>query len=153
MSEELTDDLGMIYVINGPNLNLLGARQPELYGSASLADWEARARQRFPGLSQHWLQSNHEGQLIDWLHEARTQAAGLVLNAGAYSHTSYALYDALLALTIPKIEVHLTLLPARAEPFRHHSVLTAACSGSIQGLGGVGYLLALSYFCGHVSTP
>jgi 3-dehydroquinate dehydratase-2 len=142
----------MVYIINGPNLNLLGVRQPELYGSDTLSDWERRARQRFPQLPQHWLQSNHEGQLVDWVQEARTQATGVILNAGAYSHTSYALYDALLLLTIPKIEVHLTLLAARAEPFRHHSVLSAACTGCIQGLGGAGYLLALSYFCGSITA-
>ena len=133
-----------VYVLNGPNLNLLGTREPEIYGRATLADIEkataARAKQH--GLRIVFRQSNHEGALVDWIHEARSKGAGIIINAGAYSHTSIALHDALKALDKPVIEVHLSN-PKRREAFRHHSYVSEAAKGVICGLGITGYLLAV----------
>jgi len=137
-----------IWVLNGPNLNLLGTREPAVYGSATLADVETTCRQtaRTHGADIDFRQSNHEGVLIDWLHEAGRSAPGetlgVVLNAGAYTHTSVALGDAIRAIAVPVVEVHLSNVHAR-EAFRHHSHLSPACAGIVVGFGVVGYALAI----------
>lgn len=133
-----------IYVLNGPNLNLLGTREPEIYGRTTLAEIEAAcaARASALGLGIVFRQSNVEGQLIDWLHEARDKAGAVVLNAGAYTHTSIALYDAIKAIGIPVIETHLSN-PAAREPFRHASFITPVAKGVIAGFGAQSYLLAI----------
>ena len=137
-----------ILVLNGPNLNLLGTREPSVYGSASLADVESacRATAAAHGLGLDFRQSNHEGVLIDWLHEAGAApagaVAGIVLNAGAFTHTSVALHDAIKAIALPVVEVHLSNVHAR-EPFRHHSYLSPACAGIVVGFGVAGYSLAI----------
>jgi 3-dehydroquinate dehydratase-2 len=133
-----------ILVLNGPNLNLLGEREPHIYGAATLADVEAACRRRAEasGAELQFRQSNAEGELIDWVQQARQAADALILNAGAYSHTSIALFDSLLALTIPVIEVHISNI-FRREPFRHHSYVSRAARGVICGLGPLGYELAV----------
>ncbi len=133
-----------VYVLNGPNLNLLGTREPEIYGRATLKDIEkaTAARAKRHGLKIVFRQSNHEGELVDWIHEALTKGCGVIINAGAYSHTSIALHDALKALDKPIIEVHLSN-PKRREAFRHHSYVSEAAKGVIFGLGSTGYLLAV----------
>ena len=133
-----------VYVLNGPNLNLLGVREPEVYGRMTLAEigQAVTARARTHGLEVIFRQSNHEGELIDWLQEARTQSCGVILNAGALTHTSVAIYDAVRALDRPLIEVHLSNPYAR-EPFRHHSYVSPVASGVICGLRDTGYLLAV----------
>jgi len=134
-----------IYVLNGPNLNLLGTREPEIYGRSTLADIEAlcAAEAARHGLTIVFRQSNVEGQLVDWLQEARDKAAAVVLNAGAYSHTSVALHDAIKAIAIPVIETHLSN-PASREPFRHVSTIAAAVKGVIAGFGAQSYVLAVA---------
>ena len=124
-----------IVVLNGPNLNLLGKRQPEIYGSATMADLEAAigALAGELGVEIDCRQSNHEGELVDWLHEARRRRGRVIINAGAYTHTSIALRDALLAVTVPVIEVHLSNIYARDE-FRKHSYLSGVVHGTIAGL-------------------
>ena len=136
-----------IYVLNGPNLNLLGKREPAVYGHATLADVEklAQARAKALGLTIVFRQSNSEGELIDWIQEARDKAAGIVLNAGAYSHTSIAILDALQASELPVIEVHLSNI-FRRDPYRQHSYVSLAAKGVICGLGPKGYELALEAF-------
>ena len=136
---------GTVFVLNGPNLNLLGTREPEIYGSDTLDDiagmLEDRAREL--GLEIDLRQSNHEGHLIDWLHEAQgIQARAVLLNAGALTHTSVALYDAIRAIRTPVIEVHLSN-PHSREAFRHKSYVGMAAKATIAGLGAQGYLLAL----------
>lgn len=134
-----------IFVLNGPNLNLLGTREPETYGHATLADVETLCRDtaaRF-GLTADCRQSNREGELIDFIHEARTVAAGIVINAGGYSHTSIALHDALVAVKLPAVEVHVSNVHAR-EPFRHHSYTAQAAFASLCGFGIDGYRLAIT---------
>src|SRR5688572_9066224 len=137
-----------ILVLNGPNLNLLGTREPSVYGSASLADVETACRETAArhGLGLEFRQSNHEGVLIDWLHEAgaagAASCAGIVLNAGAFTHTSVALHDAIKAIAVPVVEVHLSNVHAR-EPFRHHSYLSPACAGIVVGFGVAGYSMAI----------
>ena len=136
---------GTIYVLNGPNLNLLGTREPEIYGHETLDDIAAMLddRARELGLTIDLRQSNHEGHLVDWLHEARAEGAvAVILNAGALTHTSVALYDAIKAISLPVIEVHLSNPHAR-EAFRHHSFISPVARGVICGLGAQGYLLAL----------
>jgi 3-dehydroquinate dehydratase-2 len=133
-----------IYVLNGPNLNLLGEREPEIYGSETLDDVRLRCEQRAKtyGLTIEFRQSNHEGELIDWVQEGREKASGLIVNAGALSHSSIGLLDALLATPIPCVEVHLSNIFAR-EPFRHHSHISKGAKGVICGLGALGYELAV----------
>jgi 3-dehydroquinate dehydratase II len=133
-----------IYVLNGPTLNLLGQREPEVYGRTTLADIGkmVAARAKSHGFPTVFRQSNHEGALIDWILEARTKGAGLILNGGAYTHTSVAIYDALRTLAIPVIEVHLSNPHAREE-FRHRSYVSMVASGVIVGLREHGYLLAI----------
>lgn len=133
-----------ILVLNGPNLNLLGTREPDLYGRETLADVEAscRAHGEALGLAVELRQSNHEGELVSWIQEARGSYAGIVINAGAYTHTSVAILDALRAAGLPTIEVHLSNVFQR-EAFRHHSYVSAAAQGVICGLGSDGYRYAL----------
>lgn len=133
-----------IYCLNGPNLNLLGEREPAVYGRGTLADLEKLSQEAADslGISLVFRQSNHEGDLVDWIQEARRQAAGLVINAGAYTHTSVAIHDALKVLTIPVVEVHLSN-PGVREEFRHKSLVSLAASGVIAGFGPLGYRLAL----------
>jgi len=132
-----------LHVLNGPNLDRLGLREPALYGSATLADIEALCRERAAahGFSLVFRQSNHEGDLIGFLHAA-DDSAGVVLNAGAYTHTSIALHDAIRAIRAPVVEVHLSNVFAR-EAFRHHSTLSAVALGVICGFGPASYLLAI----------
>jgi len=135
-----------IYVLNGPNLNLLGTREPETYGHASLADVEklCKATAAAFGLVADCRQSNREGELIDFVHEAHAnKAAGIVINAGGYSHTSIALHDALAAVKIPAVEVHISNIYAR-ESFRHHSFTARAAFASLCGFGIDGYRLAIN---------
>ena len=134
-----------VLVLNGPNLGMLGRREPRLYGTHTLADIEALLRERAPalGLELRCEQSNHEGRLIDILEEERDSAAGAVYNFGALTHTSIALYDALVFFGRPAIEVHLTNIHAR-EHFRHRSLTAAAAKGVVAGLGADGYVLALA---------
>ena len=133
-----------IFVLNGPNLNLLGVREPAVYGSDTLADIEERCLARAAALDLQidFRQSNHEGQLVDWIQEARGIADGIVINAGALTHTSVAVLDALSAAGLPVIEVHLSNI-FRRERFRHHSYVSLAARGVICGLGAHGYVLAL----------
>ncbi len=133
-----------IHILNGPNLNLLGHRQPEIYGSATLADIEAACADRAAalGLSIRFRQSNAEAELIDWIQQARTEAAGIVINPAAYTHTSVAIRDALIASDLPVIEVHLSNVHAR-EPFRRHSYVSDIARAVIAGCGPQGYEFAL----------
>lgn len=133
-----------IFILNGPNLNLLGQRQPEIYGHETLEDVAEAcgALAEDMGLSIRFHQSNHEGQLIDWIHEARGAGSGIVINPGGYSHTSVAILDALTAFEGPVIEVHISNIHKR-EAFRHHSFVSQRAEGVIAGCGTEGYLLAL----------
>jgi 3-dehydroquinate dehydratase-2 len=133
-----------ILLLHGPNLNLLGTRQPEVYGSMSLADINAAAQRRMApfDVELRTTQSNHEGELIDLLHDARTWADGVVFNPGAFTHTSIALRDAIVAIELPVIEVHISNVHGR-EAFRHKSLLAGVCFGQIAGFGWHSYLLAL----------
>lgn len=133
-----------IYILNGPNLNLLGQRQPEIYGRESLADVVQACEDLSVelGLTVRCLQSNHEGQVVDWVQEARGQGAAVIINAGAYSHTSVAILDALNAFEGPVIEVHISNIHKR-EAFRHHSHISARADAVIVGCGTEGYELAL----------
>ncbi len=142
-----------VFVLNGPNLNLLGLREPAVYGSTTLADVEAevRAAGERLGLSIVFRQSNHEGTLVDWLHEARGTAAGVVINPGAYTHTSIALHDAIKAVELPVMEVHISNIFAR-ESFRHHSYVSPVAAGVLCGLGTHGYVLALEALARIVAT-
>lgn len=133
-----------IFVLNGPNLNLLGVREPHIYGHETLDDVRAlcEARAGSLGMTIVFRQTNHEGQLIDWVQAARTEAAGLVINPAGYTHTSVALLDALKSLDIPIVECHLSN-PAAREPFRHHSYVSLAATGTVCGFGPAGYELAI----------
>lgn len=133
-----------VFVLNGPNLNLLGMREPEIYGRDTLDDVRRACEERAAvlGLNLEFRQSNHEGMLIDWVQEARETAAGLIINPAGYGHTSIALLDALLAAEKPVIEVHLSNI-FRRDSYRHHSYVSLAARGLICGLGLKGYLLAL----------
>ena len=128
-----------VYILNGPNLNLLGQREPEHYGTATLADIEAMCAAEADIV---FRQSNHEGELIDWLHEAREKASGVVINPGGLTHTSVALMDAAAVLDVPVVEVHLSQTAAREE-FRHRSYIGRVATGTITGLGPMGYVLAV----------
>lgn len=134
-----------VLLLNGPNLNMLGVREPATYGSQTLADIEkmARAEGRKLGLTVTCRQSNHEGELVTWIQQALGAAEAIVINPGAYSHTSVAIHDALRAVALPVVEVHLSNIHAR-EPFRHHSYVSAVATGVICGLGAAGYKLALA---------
>jgi 3-dehydroquinate dehydratase-2 len=137
--------LPIVYVLNGPNLNLLGTREPEVYGSDTLDDVAGRLedRARGLGLAVEMRQSNHEGHLIDWLHEAQAEGAkAVILNAGGFTHTSVALHDAVKAVSVPVIEVHLSNPQAR-ESFRRRSFVAPVAAGTIAGFGAIGYELAL----------
>jgi 3-dehydroquinate dehydratase-2 len=142
-----------VTVLNGPNLNLLGSREPELYGRATLAEVESlvRAEAEFLGVELTWLQSNHEGALIDWIQALPRQADGLLLNAGGYSHTSWAIRDALLAVRTPFVEVHLSNLFAR-ETGRHHSMTADLAIGVVTGFGPQSYLLGLRALHGRLAN-
>jgi len=136
--------MNLIYVLNGPNLNLLGQREPEIYGHDTLASIEAlcNAKAKSLGLDIDFRQTNIEGELVNHIHEARTKAQGIVINAGAYTHTSVALHDAVKAVGLPTIEVHLSNVYKR-EAFRHHSYLSPVAEGVICGFGPQSYELAL----------
>ena len=132
----------VIYVLNGPNLNLLGVREPDIYGYETLADVQALCEAAAEGATVVFRQSNHEGDLIDWIQEARTEASALVINPAAYGHTSVALLDALKTLTIPIIECHLSN-PATRERFRHKTYVSLVATGVISGFGPNSYDLAV----------
>ncbi|MDE2826670.1 MAG: type II 3-dehydroquinate dehydratase [Bacteroidota bacterium] len=134
-----------ILVLNGPNLNLLGTREPEKYGHTTLEELEVKLQRSFPDVHLSFYQSNHEGELIDRLHQARESGtSGVVFNPGAYSHTSIALRDAIKAIDLPVVEVHISNIHAR-ESFRHSSYLAPVCAGQICGLGIEGYSLAIRW--------
>jgi 3-dehydroquinate dehydratase-2 len=141
-----------IYVLNGPNLNLLGLRQPDIYGRDTL-DTVARNCRRAcaDGFSIHFLQSNHEGQIIDWIHEARESACGIVINPAAFTHTSVAILDALEAFEGPVIEVHISNVHMR-ESFRHHSYVSLRADGVVAGFGIEGYEAGVRRVCALLSA-
>ncbi len=143
-----------LLLLNGPNLNLLGSREPGLYGAATLEQIEAQLVQRAAerGVRLDCFQSNHEGALVDRIHQARGSVAGILINAGAYTHTSIAIRDALLAVAIPYVELHLSNVHAR-EPFRHHSYLADRALGVICGFGAGSYGLALDGLLAHLQAP
>ena len=143
----------IILVLNGPNLNLLGAREPEIYGRETLDDIRVmvEARAGDLGLAADFRQSNHEGELVGWIQGARGSAKGIVINAGGYSHSSVAILDALLASGVPVIEVHLSNI-FRREGFRHHSYVSQAAHGVICGFGAQGYVLALEALAGLIDN-
>jgi 3-dehydroquinate dehydratase II len=138
-----------VYILNGPNLNLLGTREPEIYGADTLADVKTRcaAKAKALGLTIEFRQTNLEGELVNWIHEAREKASGIIINAGAYTHTSVALHDALKAVGLPAIEVHLSNVYKR-ESFRHHSYISPVADGVICGFGVQSYELALDGMSG-----
>lgn len=133
-----------VFVLNGPNLNMLGKREPGIYGAATLKDVEndCIAAGKELGFTVDFRQSNHEGVLIDWMHEANEKAVGVAINAGAFTHTSIALHDAIKAISVPVIELHISNVHAREE-FRHHSMIAPAVKGVICGFGTASYILAL----------
>ena len=138
-----------ILIINGPNLNLLGKREPHIYGNQPFIDYLTTVEALFPDVQLRYFQSNHEGELIDKIHELGFEVDGIVINAGAYTHTSIALADALSAVTAPAVEVHISNVYAR-ESYRHHSYLSAKCKGVIAGLGLQGYELAIRSLMNNV---
>ncbi|TCV72497.1 3-dehydroquinate dehydratase [Neorhizobium sp. R1-B] len=133
-----------VFVLNGPNLNMLGKREPGIYGGKTLTDVEndCIAAGRDLGFDVDFRQSNHEGDLIGWIHEAGEKAVGVAINAGAYTHTSIALHDAIKAISVPVVELHISNVHAREE-FRHHSMIAPAVKGVICGFGTASYILAL----------
>jgi 3-dehydroquinate dehydratase-2 len=134
-----------LIIINGPNLNLLGKREPEIYGSKTFEEYFETLKSRFPTVHLAYFQSNHEGQIIDKIHEVGFNYDGIIINAGGLTHTSVSLADALGGVKTPAVEVHISNIHAREE-FRKHSYLTAKCKGMICGLGLKGYELAIEYF-------
>lgn len=141
-----------VFILNGPNLNALGKREPGIYGGATLSDIKAKVTSEAGklGIAVDFRQSNHEGVLVDWIHEAGEKAAGIAINPGAYGHTSIALHDAIRAVApLPVIEVHLSNIHAR-EPFRHVSMIAPAATGMICGLGPQGYVLALEALAARI---
>ena len=140
-----------IIIINGPNLNLLGKREPEVYGNETFESYFEKLQVQFPNLILEYFQSNIEGELISKIQEVGFDYDGIILNAGAYTHTSIAIRDAISAITTPVIEVHISNVHAR-EPFRHHSTITPVSKGVIIGLGLMGYSLAIDYFVDSLST-
>lgn len=140
-----------VLILNGPNLNLLGTRQPEVYGSTTLSDIEAMCRDHAPNVAITFDQSNHEGALIDAIHAAKATQDGIILNAGAYTHTSVALHDALASVELPCVEVHLSNIHAR-EAFRHHSFIAPVALGQIAGFGAQSYTLALDALTSHLQA-
>ncbi|KAM0271878.1 hypothetical protein ACHAQH_008941 [Verticillium albo-atrum] len=140
-----------ILLINGPNLNLLGTREPQLYGSTTLADVVEQAQAQAASLNVHLesFQSNHEGAIVDRIHEARGNINAIVINAGAYTHTSVAIRDALLGVDIPFVEIHVSNVHAR-EPFRHHSYFSDKAVAVICGLGTYGYTAAVEFAAKHM---
>ena len=142
----------LIFALNGPNLNLLGKRQPEIYGNETLADAEQKCLAVLPeGYSLRFLQSNHEGQLVDWIQEAREDAAAIVINPAAFSHTSIALLDVLNAFDGPVIEVHVSNIYKR-ESFRHHSYVSLRADGVVAGFGIDGFAAAVRHACALLSA-
>jgi 3-dehydroquinate dehydratase-2 len=143
-----------IYILNGPNLNLLGVREPDVYGSATLADVEQSCRQEAgeAGLDLVFRQTNAEHEMVDWLHEARTTAAGVVINPAAFSYASYAILDALKMLGCPVIEVHVSNIHRREAAWRSRSILTQVVSGIVSGLGVQGYQLAVRHIARTVAS-
>lgn len=137
-----------ILIINGPNLNLLGRRQPEIYGDKRFEQYFAELQEKYPAVSLAYFQSNHEGALIDKLHEFGFSIDGIILNAGGYTHTSIALADAVAAISTPVVEVHISDIYAR-ETFRRHSFLKAHCVESIVGQGLEGYRMGVDFLMGH----
>jgi 3-dehydroquinate dehydratase-2 len=143
--------MALIYVLNGPNLNLLGKREPEIYGHETLADVEGICRAACPeGVRLRFEQTNHEGVLVDLIHAAREEADGIVINPAAYTHTSVAILDALTAFAGPVIEVHLSNVHRR-EAFRHHSYVSRRADGVIAGFGVEGYAAAIRHVCRRVT--
>jgi 3-dehydroquinate dehydratase II len=142
-----------IFILNGPNLNLVGEREPEIYGKETLADIELALRQQavLAGLEIDFRQTNHEGELVGWVQEARHSASALILNAAAYTHTSIAILDALRALSLPVVEVHLSNIFKREE-YRHRSFVSPAATGLICGFGPQSYQLALSAIIAMVKS-
>lgn len=134
-----------ILILNGPNLNLLGKREPETYGKLSFEDFFTTIKSRFAQVEFEYYQSNVEGELINKLHEVGFSYSGIILNAGAYTHTSVAIHDAIAAIQTPVVEVHISNIYAREE-FRHKSLITSKCAGLITGFGMEGYALAVQYF-------
>ena len=139
-----------IAIVNGPNLNLLGKREPHIYGSQTFEDFYSDLRSRFPEVVFEYYQSNVEGELINFLHTFMGNKDGIVLNAGAYTHTSIAIADAIAAINLPCVEVHISNVLAREE-YRKTSYISSKCVGSISGLGMEGYALAVQYFIGQQS--
>lgn len=139
-----------LLIVNGPNLNLLGTREPEIYGHETLKEMNAGIKKRAAalGFTTGFFQSNHEGEIIDFLHANRKKADGLIINAAALTHYSYAIADAITAIAIPAVEVHISNIHAREE-FRHHSVLAAVCLGQLTGFGRYGYLMAVDFFADY----
>lgn len=134
-----------IQIINGPNLNLLGKREPTVYGNQSFDQFFTELQSRYTGLELHYYQSNVEGELINKIHETGFTFDGIIINAGAYTHTSVAIHDAIGAIKTPVVEVHISNVYAREE-FRHKSLITSKCAGMLTGFGMEGYALALEYF-------
>lgn len=142
-----------LLVLNGPNLNMLGLRQPEVYGRETLADVEVLCRNAGANLDVNieFQQTNHEGQMIDWIHQARGRVAGIVINPGAWTHTSVAIHDALIAAEVPVIEVHISNVHKR-ETFRHHSYVSLVAQAVLAGFGTHGYVLAITHFARQLRT-